>query len=47
MEPEDSLLCLQEPATGPYPVPDESTLHPHIIFLLNPLILFSLHVKVS
>jgi len=24
MEPEGSLLCSQEPATGPYPEPDES-----------------------
>jgi hypothetical protein len=24
MEPEVSLLCSQEPATGPYPEPDES-----------------------
>jgi hypothetical protein len=22
MEPEDSLLCLQQPATGPFPEPD-------------------------
>jgi hypothetical protein len=25
MEPEDSLLCSQEPATGPYPEPDASS----------------------
>jgi hypothetical protein len=24
MEPEGSLLCSQEPSTGPYPEPDES-----------------------
>jgi len=33
MEPEGSLLCWQKPATGPYPEPDESILHPHILFL--------------
>jgi hypothetical protein len=25
MEPEGSLLCSQEPTTGPYPEPDESS----------------------
>jgi hypothetical protein len=30
MEPEGSLLCLQEPATGPYPEP----LSPYIAILL-------------
>jgi hypothetical protein len=24
MEPEGSLLCSQEPSTGPYPKPDQS-----------------------
>jgi len=27
MEPEGPLLCTQEPASGPYPEPDESNLH--------------------
>jgi hypothetical protein len=27
MEPEGLLLCLQDPATGPYPEPDESSTH--------------------
>jgi hypothetical protein len=32
MEPEESLLCLQEPPTGPCSVPDESSpYHPHLI----------------
>jgi hypothetical protein len=33
MEPEGSLLCSQEPATGPRPEPYESIPHPHIISL--------------
>jgi hypothetical protein len=34
MEPESSLQCSQEPATNPYPEPDESSPHlPHRIFL--------------
>jgi hypothetical protein len=27
MEPEGSLLCSQQPATDPYPEPDESRSH--------------------
>jgi hypothetical protein len=26
------LPCSQEPATSPYPEPDESTPHPHVMF---------------
>jgi hypothetical protein len=29
MEPEGSLPRSQQPATGPYPQPDESRSHPH------------------
>jgi hypothetical protein len=32
MEPEGSLLCSQQPATVPYPEPDESSPHPPTIF---------------
>jgi hypothetical protein len=35
MEPQCSLPCSQEPATGPYPEPDEST--PHLPTLRFPL----------
>jgi len=30
MKFEGQLPCLQEPATGPFPEPDESNPHPHI-----------------
>jgi len=33
MEHEDSLPCLKEFATGPYPEPAESSLHPHAPFI--------------
>jgi hypothetical protein len=33
MEIEGSLPCLQEPATSPYPEPDESSPHPPTPFL--------------
>jgi hypothetical protein len=36
MEPEDSLPCLQQPATGSYPEPDESSLQLPNLFLYDP-----------
>jgi hypothetical protein len=35
MVPEDSLLCSQEPITGPGSKPDESSPHPAILFFKN------------
>jgi hypothetical protein len=32
METEGSLLCSQEPATCPYPEPNESNPHPQTLF---------------
>jgi hypothetical protein len=32
MEPEVSLPCSQQPATGPYPKPDETNSHPITLF---------------
>jgi hypothetical protein len=32
MEPESSLLCSQEPSTGPYPEPDQSSEYQPIPF---------------
>jgi len=35
MEPEGSLLCSQEPATGTYPEQDVSSPHPHNYFKIR------------
>jgi hypothetical protein len=37
MEPESLLLWSQEPASGFYAEPDESSPQPHALFLLDPL----------
>jgi hypothetical protein len=36
MEPEGSLLCSQEPSTGPYPEPDQSNLYHPILSKIHP-----------
>jgi hypothetical protein len=35
MEPEGSLLCLQEPITSPYPEPEAWSSHIYIPFALD------------
>jgi hypothetical protein len=35
MEPDDSLSCSQEPSTGPYPEPDQSSPYHPILFPLD------------
>jgi hypothetical protein len=36
-----SLLCSKQPTTGPYPEPDESSPHPHNLFILRFILVFS------
>jgi hypothetical protein len=36
MEPEGSLSCSQEPSTGPYPEPDQSSPYHPILYLEDP-----------
>jgi len=38
MEPEGSLPCSQDPATGPYPEPDESSPHLPTLLLLRSIL---------
>jgi hypothetical protein len=37
MYAEGSLLCSQEPSTGPYPEPDQSSPYHPILYLCDPL----------
>jgi hypothetical protein len=37
MEPEGSLICSQEPSTGPYSEPDEYSTYQSILPLQDPL----------
>jgi hypothetical protein len=37
MEREDSLLCSQGSAAGPYPEPDASSPHPSTLFPWDPI----------
>jgi hypothetical protein len=41
MEPKSSLLCSQEPATGHYPEPDESSPYHPILFLQRSILILS------
>jgi hypothetical protein len=43
MEPRGSLLCSQEPATGPCPEPDCSR-QCYTVFILRPILILSSHL---
>jgi hypothetical protein len=45
MEPEGSLPCSQEPATGPYLKPDDSSPQRHTLFILTPVLISSFHLR--
>ena len=47
METECSVLCLQQPATGHYPEPNQSRPFPPILVLLRPIFIlcFNLHLS--
>jgi len=39
MEPEDSLPCVQEPATDTCPESDEFSVHSHILFIVKSVVI--------
>jgi hypothetical protein len=43
MEPEGSLPCSQEPSSGPYPKPDQSSSY-HLILSLRSILVLSTHL---
>jgi hypothetical protein len=47
MDPEGLLLCPQEPATGSYPEPAESSPNPHVLFVCLHFFLFLRRSKES
>jgi hypothetical protein len=44
MEPEGSLPCSQQPATGPYPESDKSNLHPPKPISMKYILILSSHL---
>jgi hypothetical protein len=44
MKPKSSLLCSQEPASGPYPEPDESNPHPPTPVSLRSILMLLSHL---
>jgi hypothetical protein len=47
MEPESSLLCSQEPSTGPYPEPNQSRPRHPILILSTPNIITVIKLRVQ